>query len=73
MALLADDIYRSSNGDRWQLIRDVTTGRTFVRHEPNAPSGGRVTDTELDDFLSINGSGPEYEGLRRLLISKQDT
>jgi hypothetical protein len=68
MALLAEDIYRSPNGDRWRLICD--SGRRFVRHEPNVASGGRKTDTELDDFLSINGSGPEYSNLRQLLHSK---
>jgi hypothetical protein len=68
MALLAEDIYRSPNGDRWRLISD--SGRRFVRHEPNAASGGQVTDTELDDFLSINGPGPEYTNLRQLLHSK---
>ncbi len=27
------DVYRSSNGDHWQLIRDSSSGRVFVRHE----------------------------------------
>jgi hypothetical protein len=65
--LVTDDIYRSPNGDRWRLIRDPASGRRFVRHEPNVASGGRVTDTELDDFLSIDGAGPEYVNLRHLL------
>ncbi len=39
MAITAEDFYRSSNGDRWQLIRDTASGRTFVRHEPNLSSG----------------------------------
>jgi len=39
------EIYRSSNGDRWLLARDPETGRVFVRHEPNLPSGGLVADT----------------------------
>ncbi len=41
MAITAEDFYRSSNGDRWQLIRDTASGCTFVRHEPNLSSGGR--------------------------------
>lgn len=70
MPLSAQDIYRSPNGDCWRLIRDPATGRRFVRHEPNAASGGRMTDTELDDFLSINGAGPEYAGLREILLGE---
>lgn len=67
MAVIMEDIYRSSNGDRWRLIRDTTSGRSFVRHEPNVASGGPVTDTEVDEFLSVAGPGPEYAALRRLL------
>ena len=67
MAVSVTDIYRSSNGDRWRLIRDPDSGRTLVRHEPNPSSGGRVTDTDVDDFLSVDGSGPEFTALRRIL------
>jgi hypothetical protein len=34
------EIYCSSNGDRWLLARDPGSGRVFVRHESNLPSGG---------------------------------
>src|SRR5258706_7598881 len=67
MAITAEDFYRSSNGDRWQLIRDTASGRTFVRHEPNLSSGGRTTDTEVDEFLDRTGSSPENLALRALL------
>jgi hypothetical protein len=67
MTELVDDIHRSSNGDRWRLVRETSSGRQFVRHEPNPSSGGRVTDTAVDEFLSVDGSGPEYAALRRLL------
>ena len=43
-AVRTREIYRSSNGDRWLLARDPETGRVFVRHEPNLPSGGQVAD-----------------------------
>jgi hypothetical protein len=66
-------IYRSSNGDCWSLVRDTDSGRVLVRHEPNASSGGRTTDTDVDDFLSIDGPGPEFAALRRLLESSTDT
>src|ERR1700730_5851614 len=67
MALSAEDFYRSSNGDRWQLIRDTASGRSFVRHEPNLSSGGRVTDTDVEEFLNRTGSSPENLSLRALL------
>jgi hypothetical protein len=67
MALSAEDFYRSSNGDRWQLIRDTASGRSFVRHEPNLSSGGRVTDTDVEEFLNRTGSSPENLALRGLL------
>lgn len=60
------EIYRSSNGDRWYLIRDQS-GRRLVRHEANASSGGQVTDTEVEAFLRSSGSGPEAEALRQML------
>lgn len=65
-APMVREIYRSSNGDRWQLIRNEA-GHRFVRHEANASSGGNVTDTELGAFLSSHGAGPETEVLRRML------
>jgi HAD superfamily hydrolase (TIGR01509 family) len=61
------EIYRSSNGDVWRLIGQAGSGRRFVRHEANASAGGKVTDTALDDFLSLPGSGPETIELRRML------
>ena len=63
------DIYRSSNGDRWRLISDSDTGRRLVRHEPNRASGGQVTEVTVEEFLAVNGPGPEYEALRRILSS----
>jgi hypothetical protein len=73
MAQSAEEIYRSSNGDRWTLIRDADSGRLSVRHEANPSSGGRVTDTDVDVFLSIAGSGPEFKALRRLLNKPADS
>ena len=67
MALSVQDFYRSSNGDRWQLVRDPDTGRAFVRHEPNLASGGRITETEIDEFLDRTGTSPQNQALRALL------
>ena len=57
------DVYRSSNGDRWRLITDVVSGRRVVRHEPNLASGGQITETPVEEFLAVNGPGPEYRGI----------
>ena len=67
MALPAKNIYRSSNGDRWILIRETSTGRVTVRHEPKPSSGGRVTDMDVEEFLRVDGPGPEFAALRQIL------
>ena len=56
-----------TTGDRWQLIHDTASGRSFVRHQPNLSSGGRPTDTDVDEFLNRTGSSPENLALRALL------
>jgi len=66
------DIYRSSNGDRWRLVRTTDPVANFVRHEPNPASGGRMTETGVAEFLRTDGSGPEYAALRRLLQADAD-
>jgi hypothetical protein len=33
MTQSTEEIYRSSNGDRWTLIRDLSSGRLSVRHK----------------------------------------
>jgi hypothetical protein len=61
------ELYESANGDRWLLVRDPGSGRVFVRHEPNASSGGRSRDIEVGAFLSRDAHGPEHQGLLRLI------
>jgi hypothetical protein len=73
MPITAQDFYRSSNGDRWQLVRDTDSGRSFVRHEPNLSSGGRITDTEVNEFLERTGSSPQNLALRALLDNQART
>lgn len=68
-----DDVYRSSNGDVWQLVREASTNRSLVRHTSNASLGGTVSDMSVEEFLAINGSGPEHEALRLLLLEKTAT
>lgn len=67
MSLSTQHVYRSANGDRWFLMTDTASGRKFVRHEANQSSGGRVTDTDVKDFLDIGGGGPEFSALRNLI------
>jgi transaldolase len=63
----SQDIYRSSNGDHWQLVTEMRSGLRLVRHTANPSSGGRVTDTDVDQFLQVHASGPEAVELRRML------
>lgn len=61
------DVYRSSNGDVWQLVREALPHQCLVRHTSNASSGGAVSEMSVEAFLAINGSGPEHGALRLLL------
>jgi hypothetical protein len=40
----------SSNGDQWQLLLDLATGHSFVRHTGNLASGGDLTEFSLAPF-----------------------
>jgi hypothetical protein len=59
-------LYSSPNGDTWFLGREPENGHAFVIHQPNAPSGGRLSHIELGTFLSY-GAGPEQQALLRLI------
>jgi hypothetical protein len=72
MAILTNDFYRSSKGDRWQLLRDSETGRQVMRHEPNLASGDKVTEIDAQEFLERTGSSPENLALRNLLEKLPD-
>lgn len=67
MTQLARDLYRSSNGDRWSLVRDLDSGRVFIRHEPNMPSGGQPSEVAVGDFLVGDANGPQHAELLRLI------
>src|SRR5262245_48019468 len=66
MAVVTRKLYHNSNGDRWYLARDSDTGRVFVKHQANLPSGGHLADIEVGAFLS-QGGGPEQQELLRLI------
>jgi hypothetical protein len=59
------ELYSSPNGDRWHLCRDGT-GRLFIAHQANLPSGGHISRIELADFLA-RGYGPEQQSLLKLI------
>ena len=60
------ELYHSPNGDRWHLARDPDTGRVFVKHQANLPSGGHMAEIEIGVFLN-QGYGPEHQELLRLI------
>jgi hypothetical protein len=62
------ELYSSPNGDRWLLVRQALSNRVMVRHEPNLPSGGKVSVIEVGEFLS-RGHGPEQQALLKLIGS----
>ena len=63
----AHDPRNSPNGDKWLLAREPDSGRVFVRHIPNMPSGGRTTDIEIGAFLCERSYGPQHIELLRLI------
>ena len=67
MTLETRQLYASPNGDRWYLARYPESGRVFVQHVPNVPSGGQTTNIELADFLGRGGNAPEHQALVRLI------
>ena len=66
MAQATKELYQSSNGDRWYLVSDAKS-EVFIRHEPNASSGGVASDIEIGAFLSKGPRGPEHDELLRLI------
>lgn len=69
MNLQTRQLYASPNGDHWYLARYPDSGRVFVQHVPNGPSGGRPANIELAEFLSRSGNAPEHQALMRLIGS----
>jgi len=59
------ELYRSPNGDRWWLCEDAS-GRVFVLHQANIPSGGHASRIELAEFLT-RGYGPEQQALLQII------
>ena len=62
-------IYESSNGDRWDLVREQVTDRLFVKHTPNIASSGLSSHIELGEFLCRNPYCAEHLALLDLIGS----
>jgi hypothetical protein len=67
MTIKTREIYTSSNGDRWFVGTEFDSGRVFVRHEANIPSGGHVTELDIDAFLRSHHGSPEHQALMHLI------
>ena len=59
-------LYESSNGDRWFLGRRDGEAGIFIRHEPNAGSGGRPANFGLLEFMAQQ-RGPQHDAVLKLL------
>jgi hypothetical protein len=70
---LRRELYRSPNGDAWYLMRDSIKRLAFVRHKPNAASGGKESDSEIGAFLAPGANGPEHQALLRLIGTLVET
>ena len=67
-ASLVKELYNSPNGDRWVLCRNPS-GMLVVSHHPNSASGGQVSETGVNVFLSHDERGPERQALVEALAS----
>ncbi len=67
MVMVARRLYTSANGDEWHLVREPSSGKVSVRHQPNGPSGGRTALFEIGEFLIRGVHGPEHLELLRLI------
>ncbi|HEV7415873.1 MAG TPA: hypothetical protein VGN98_06930 [Tianweitania sediminis] len=64
------EIYASSNGDRWHLVKDPS-GAVLVRHEANVASGGNIAFIDIPTFLNL-GAGPEQQSLLAIIATLVD-
>lgn len=56
-------VYRSSNGDSWDLVGSDNGSDFSVRHTPNPASGGRPSETSLRDFLRVTPHSAEHQAV----------
>ncbi|MDB5409586.1 MAG: hypothetical protein JWL84_4498 [Rhodospirillales bacterium] len=70
MATKTREIYASSNGDRWSVGTGSDSGRVFIKHEANVPSGGHTTEFEIEEFLKGPPGSPEHQAVMQLVRSQ---
>jgi hypothetical protein len=61
------EIYTSANGDRWSVGVESESGRVFVKHEANVPSGGHTSEFDIEEFLNGAPDSPEHQALMQLV------
>lgn len=66
-----EEVYQSSNGDLWQLIRKASPQHCLVRHTSDPSAAAVVSEMSIEKFLAFNGSGPGHEALRLLLTKTE--
>lgn len=66
--LSSREIYVSSNGDHWLLVRDAD-GQVFVQHRAKPNSGGQQTLFQVGEFLSSQLHTPERQHLLEMIGS----
>jgi hypothetical protein len=62
------EVYRSSNGDVWFLVRNPD-GRFYVQHQPNQASGGKSSCLDVATFLATSPQGPQHQAIVSLIGS----
>lgn len=65
------EVYRSSNGDVWYLVRNPD-GRVYVQHEPTQVSGGKSSCLDVATFLATGPEGPQHQAIISLIGSLVD-
>jgi hypothetical protein len=50
-------------------LNPIRQARRSFRQEPNAPSGGQVSDLDIGSFLSRRPLNPEHQALLRLIAT----
>jgi hypothetical protein len=66
------ELYRSSNGDCWYLVREPASERMLVRHQPNRASGGSSSLIRVENFLAEDHT-PQQEALLRVIEGEPRT
>jgi hypothetical protein len=51
------------------MPHDANAQRVFIKHEPNVPPGGQLSEIEIGTFLSHRPLNPEHQALLRLIAS----